>query len=129
MQAILDSASDLLFEVRVPTSGDALASADKVRQLAFTECIRRIGEAVALIDSLDPTWLTEHFPDVPWQQIKSTRNRLTHRYWAVDYHILHEIAVRHLPSVTAPIAAYLDRQDPYRLFEDRLGADGAGATD
>ena len=124
LQAILEAATDLLFEVEVPETGDDLANADRLHQIAFTECIRRAGEAVAQIDSLDATWLTKNFPGIPWQAMKSTRNRLTHPYWNADYQILHDIAVEHLPVVTGPVATYLSVQDPYRLLDpSQIAAD------
>ncbi len=84
-----------------------------MRQLAFCECIRRTGEAVAGLDAIDPTWLSAHFADAPWRDIKATRNRLTHRYWTIDYVILYDIATIHLPRVTAPVARFLGEADPY----------------
>jgi uncharacterized protein with HEPN domain len=112
--AILDAASDLVHEVGIPASGDALIAAGRVQQLAFTECIRRAGEAVAQIDAIDDNWLNTNLPGIAWGAMKSTRNRLTHNYWTVDYQILHDIAVSHLPAVTSRIAAFLDEPDPYR---------------
>ena len=41
-------------------------------------------------------------------------NRLTHRDWTVDLHIMHTIATESLPAVTAAIATRLGEPDPYR---------------
>ena len=114
LEAILEAANDLLFAVGVPATGADLAAIDRKTQLAFCECIRRVGEAVAQIDAVDAAWLTTQFPDIAWAAAKSTRNRLTHRYWTLDYQILHDIAVLHLPAMTAPIATHLDLPDPYQ---------------
>lgn len=122
LQAILDSSFDLTQEVGIPRSAEDLRTGSRMHQLAFGECIRRVGEAVALIDALDDEWLSTRLPDVPWRNIKSTRNRLTHHYWTVDFEILFDIATIHLPSVTAPVAEYLGSDDPFG--DDPAGGDG-----
>jgi uncharacterized protein with HEPN domain len=113
LQAILDSSLDLTHEVGIPRSAEDLRSGSRMHQLAFGECIRRVGEAVALIDALDAEWLGTTLPEIPWRNIKTTRNRLTHHYWTVDYEILFDIATIHLPAVTAPVAEYLGTADPF----------------
>ncbi len=117
LQAILDATSDLLFEVGVPDTAEELAGGDRTRQLAFCECVRRIGEAVAQIDSINNTWLTTEFPGIPWSSVKATRNRLTHSYWTIDYVVLHDSVVQALPSLTGPVAAHLQMTDPYDLLD------------
>ena len=117
LHAILDAASDLLFEVGVPATAEELADGDRTRQLAFCECVRRIGEAVARIDDINDTWLSIEFPGIPWSSVKATRNRLTHNYWTIDYVILHDSVVHDLPLLTAPVAAHLQTTDPYRRLD------------
>ncbi len=124
--AVLDAATDLIVEVEIPETGDGLRDAPRIQQLAFCECVRRVGEAVAQIDALDGDWLSANFDDVPWPAIKSTRNRLTHRSWTVDFHIMHTIATESLPAVTAAIATRLGEPDPYlarHVTSERLTRD------
>ena len=111
--AILDATRDLLFEVRVPGTGDELRDAPRIQQLAFCECVRRVGEAVAQIDSIDEDWLTTNLPAVPWRAVKATRNRLTHQYWTIDYEILHTIATVALRAVAVDVSAKLGVANPY----------------
>ena len=113
LQAVLDAATDLIVEVGIPETGDGLRDAPRIQQLAFCECVRRVGEAVAQIDALDGDWLSANFEDIPWPAIKATRNRQTHRYWTVDFQIMHTIATESLPAVTAAIATHLREPDPY----------------
>jgi uncharacterized protein with HEPN domain len=77
LQAVLEAAADLVFEVGIPTEPAGMANVDGVHQLAFCECVRRVGESVAQIDALDPDWLSSHLSELPWRDIKATRNRLT----------------------------------------------------
>ncbi len=95
-----------------PPTVAELEAASRTRQLAFFECVRRVGECAAQIDSLDAEWLGSQFPMIPWRDVKATRNRLTHRYWSVDYGILHGIASAHLPMVTKVVSSHLGTSDP-----------------
>ncbi|MCU0269209.1 MAG: DUF86 domain-containing protein [Acidimicrobiales bacterium] len=111
--AILVAADDLVHEVGIPPTAADLQDSGRVTQLAFGECIRRVGEAVARIDEIDADWLATTFPNVPWRDVEATRNRLTHDDWTVDDGILHRIATTHLPVLTDRMAAFLDEPDPY----------------
>lgn len=114
LQAILEATHDLRFEVGIPETVDELRGSPRIQELAFGECIRRVGEAVAQIDALDHAWLDDTFPGIPWAAVKATRNRITHQYWTLDHQILHDIAVIHLPAITSPVAAHLGVNDPYQ---------------
>jgi uncharacterized protein with HEPN domain len=114
LQAILEATSDLCNEVAIPDTAEDLAAAPRVQQLAFCECIRRVGEAVAHIDSIDDTWLAVNLPRIPWPAVKSTRNRLTHQYWTVDWQIMYDIATDDLPEITEAVSARLGLPDPYK---------------
>lgn len=113
LAAILAAAADLIFEVGIPPTAAELESGPRIVQIALGECLRRIGEAVAQIDAIAPAWLGERFPELPWREIKATRNRLTHHYWTVDFTILHHVAAVDLALVTSPIATHLGVTDPY----------------
>lgn len=123
LRAILDTTDDLILEVGIPGSATELANGSRMRQLAFCECIRRVGEAVAHIDALDDQWLRTAFPAIPWRDVKSTRNRLTHHDWTVDHQILFDIATIHLPRVTGPVADHLGAADPFAGHDPPQPAD------
>ena len=52
-----------------------------------------IGEAAKNI----PDGVKEQYPDVPWQEMYSLRNRISHGYFGIDYEIIWDIIVNHLP--------------------------------
>jgi len=52
-----------------------------------------IGEAAKNI----PEGVKEQYPDVPWQEMYSLRNRISHGYFGIDYEIIWDIIVNHLP--------------------------------
>lgn len=58
-----------------------------------------IGEAIT---KMPHDWLAEH-PDVPWSQIRGTRNIITHVYHGLDLHIIWSIATVHLDPLEVAI--------------------------
>jgi len=54
-----------------------------------------LGEAARQI----PTAIQERYPDIPWAQIISLRNRLIHAYFLVDYGVVWEIVQNELPPL------------------------------
>ena len=53
-----------------------------------------IGEAAKNI----PEAIKEQYPDVPWYEMYSMRNRISHAYFGVDYEIIWNIIKNHLPE-------------------------------
>jgi uncharacterized protein with HEPN domain len=53
-----------------------------------------IGEASKKLDEK----LKERYPDVPWEEMYYLRNRVSHEYFGVDYEIIWDVAVNHLPG-------------------------------
>jgi len=52
-----------------------------------------IGEAVKNI----PDGIKEQYPDIPWKEMYLLRNRISHGYFGIDYEIIWDIIVNHLP--------------------------------
>ena len=53
-----------------------------------------IGEAVKNI----PDEIKNQYPDVPWNEMYSLRNRISHAYFGIDYEIIWDIITNHLPE-------------------------------
>jgi uncharacterized protein with HEPN domain len=53
-----------------------------------------IGEAAKNI----PKEIKEQYPDVPWNEMYSMRNRISHAYFGIDYEIIWDIIKNHLPE-------------------------------
>ena len=53
-----------------------------------------IGEAVKNI----PDEIKEQHPDVPWIEMYSLRNRISHAYFGIDYEIIWDIITNYLPD-------------------------------
>ena len=53
-----------------------------------------IGEAAKNI----PIEIKEQYPNVPWNEMYSLRNRISHAYFGIDYEIIWDIITNYLPQ-------------------------------
>ena len=53
-----------------------------------------IGEAAKNI----PDEIKEQHPEVPWNEMYSLRNRISHAYFGIDYEIIWDIIANYLPE-------------------------------
>jgi uncharacterized protein with HEPN domain len=79
---------------------------DRLLNLALTRLIEIVGEAANRV----PDSIQEKYPDFPWLQMISARNRLIHGYDSVDFDILWNIVNHDLPSVIAQLESILDQE-------------------
>lgn len=70
---------------------------DRLLSLALVRLLEIVGEAASRVS----TTARHEFPDIPWSQIVSLRNRLIHGYDAVDMDVLWEILHDDLPPMIA----------------------------
>lgn len=71
---------------------------------ASMACFIAIGEATNHI----PKSIKEKYPEVPWDQIRGMRNRVTHEYFSVDETVIWRTAKQRLPSFRIVIQKILD---------------------
>ena len=83
------------------TQGKSRADIDKNRllNLALVRLLEIIGEAANNISMEERS----RYPEIPWSQIVSLRNRLIHGYDAVDFDILWQIVTQDLPLLIAAL--------------------------
>ena len=74
---------------------------DRMFFLALLKLVEIVGEAATRVTEATQT----AHPEIPWQEIIGTRNRLIHGYDAVDYNILWDIVTADFP----PLADQLKR--------------------
>ncbi|QQS37367.1 MAG: DUF86 domain-containing protein [Ignavibacteriales bacterium] len=53
-----------------------------------------IGEAAKNL----PENLVAMYPEVPWKEMYYMRNKISHEYFGIDYEMIWDIAVNHLPT-------------------------------
>ncbi len=90
---MLDHAREALDMVLGRTRDDL--SSDRLLNLSLVRLLEIIGEAARRV----PDEICVRYPDIPWPEIVSLRNRLIHGYDMVDFDILWEIVTQDLPSL------------------------------
>ena len=65
-----------------------------------------IGEASKNI----PDEIKEQHPDVPWDEMYSLRNRISHAYFGIDYEIIWDIITNYLPENKLQIERIKDNE-------------------
>ena len=65
-----------------------------------------IGEASKNV----PQKLKNNYTHIPWEEMYSLRNRISHEYFGIDYEILWDIATKHLPQNHADILIIIDNE-------------------
>lgn len=79
---------------------------DEMLAMATVHSIEIIGEAVKTISAE----LRQRYPEVPWNAITGTRNRLAHGYIDVDLDIIWSIVTKDLPPLVKGLERILDRE-------------------
>ncbi len=67
-----------------------------------------IGEASKKI----PDFIKKKYPDVPWAEMYLLRNKVSHEYFGIDYEIIWDIAVNHLPQNRIQIQQIISDEKP-----------------
>lgn len=80
---------------RVAEISKADFDANEDLRFVIAHLVQTIGEAAARVST--PT--REIHPEIPWGNITGIRHRIVHDYMGVDYDILWEVAIRHIPSL------------------------------
>lgn len=76
---------------------------DRLLNLAMTRLLEIIGEAANRV----PDAVQEKYPELPWLQMVSLRNRLIHGYDQVDLDILWVIVKKDLPELVSQLEKIL----------------------
>ena len=68
-------------------------------QDAVIRNIEILGEAAKLLTNKTK----EKYPDIPWKDIKGTRDKLIHDYFGVNIDIVWDIAKNEIPTLSAQL--------------------------
>jgi uncharacterized protein with HEPN domain len=80
---------------------------DEILATAVIHLIEMLGEASRNI----PGELQQRYPDIPWEQISGTRNRLAHGYFEVDLDIIWTIITQDIPPLTIKLRKILKNEE------------------
>ena len=72
---------------------------DRTLNLALVRLIEIVGEAANRVSDV----IQATYPEIPWFQIVSLRNRLIHGYDSVDFDILWKVLTEELPDLVAAL--------------------------
>jgi len=102
LRHMLDAAQEAAFFAQNKTR----SSLDTDRQLVLSlvKSIEIVGEAAANVT----TKCREDFPQIPWRDIISMRNRLTHVYFDINLDILWKTVVEDLPPLIAELGKVVE---------------------
>jgi uncharacterized protein with HEPN domain len=78
--------------------------ADAMLLLAVVKAIEIVGEAAAKITKERQA----DIPQIPWSQIISMRNRLTHAYFDIDTDVVWQTIVEDLPELIRELETVID---------------------
>ena len=63
-----------------------------------------IGEAAKNL----PDHIKENNPDLPWDEMYLLRNKVSHEYFGIDYEIIWDVCINHLPENMKQIQSILN---------------------
>jgi uncharacterized protein with HEPN domain len=103
IQHMLDAARTAAAFARDHTAADL--SPGDLRTLGLIRLVEIIGEAARHVSLASRS----HAPEIPWQQIVGTRNRLVHGYFDVDLDILWSVLTEDLPPLIGALERLLEQ--------------------
>jgi uncharacterized protein with HEPN domain len=80
---------------------------DDMAKRAFSRSVEIIGEAVKNL----PTDMYQKYPNIPWRKIAGMRDRLIHGYFSVDYELVWDVVINHLPSLKDELQNVIDNEN------------------
>lgn len=102
LRHMLDAAQEAAFFAQNKTRGTL--DTDRQLVLSLVKSIEIIGEAAANVT----TKCREEFPQIPWRDIISMRNHLTHVYFDINLDILWKTVVEDLPPLIAELGKVVE---------------------
>lgn len=79
---------------------------DETRKRAFVRSIEVIGEATKNI----PEEIRKKYPQIQWRAIAGMRDHLIHGYFGIDYDIVWDVLINHIPMLAEAINWMLDQE-------------------
>lgn len=94
---------DRINRILTPLSYDDFFD-DEIAVYAIMKCYEIIGEAAR---NLSPE-VKSRVPRIPWQDVITMRNKITHEYWGADVKVMWDTAKLDLPILKVEVQKLLD---------------------
>lgn len=91
---------------RLVVRGRDAFESDVILRHAAKSIIADIGEAAKNLEDL-----ADQVPGVPWAQIARMRDRVSHRYFDVDYDVVWDTLATDLPTLERAVRAFVEHND------------------
>lgn len=105
LRHMLDHAREAVSLAQGKTRADL--DSNRLLNLALVRLLEIVGEAAGRV----PKEQCAQYPEIPWPQIVSLRNRLIHGYDSVDFDILWQIITSDLPPLITSLEAIIASED------------------
>ena len=106
MQHMLEHAREAVEMTRDRTRADLLEN--RMFQLALLKLVEVVGEAARRVSPGGQT----RYPDIPWRDAITTRNRISHEYDRIDYDIVWDTITDDFPPLVVALERVLAGQSP-----------------
>lgn len=101
------SAADAVIEFTTGQTRDSFVANDMLRTTVHKK-LEIIGEAARAL----PDDLKARYPEVPWRQMVGMRHISVHQYFSLDWDLIWETAVTHVPVDRANLIRILNAEFP-----------------
>ena len=86
---------------------------NRILRFALIKVVETIGEAASRV----PDDFRSRYPEVPWQDTRSLRNRLVHEYDRINLDTLWDVIQNHIPPLIEQLEALISEEAPIQNLE------------
>ena len=88
---------------------------NRILRFALIKVVETIGEAASRV----PDDFRSRYPEIPWQDTRSLRNRLIHEYDRINLDTLWDIIQNHIPPLIEQLEDLISEEAPIQNLEPR----------
>ncbi len=112
-RTILIYLEDILLAInRITEYIDGFTFSDFKKDYKTVDAVIRNFEVIGEAAKNVPTVLKEKYPEIPWQEMYSLRNKISHEYFGIDYEIIWDVAKNYLSHNKIQIQELITEEFP-----------------
>lgn len=89
---------------------EGMTFTDFKRDFKTVDAVIRNFEVIGEASKNLPLELKNRYPAIPWSEMYLLRNKVSHKYFGVDYEIIWDVAINYLPQNAIQIAEILEME-------------------